>query len=280
MPREKSIFTREYGIFLSTLRRLRKGAGVTQAAVGKAMGRDQSVVSKCERGQRRLDQIETMFYCKGMGMDYEEFVRILIADLKGSPMRKKPSKSSKWCSPKVDVPNSVGELFAFLLLNSARSLLPVAPPMHCLNIVGMVISPGSSHASWIDVVGNDVVVAGELHMAECAFPTLFDNLAVEQPSHLRVGTEFPVSPRMMGVFNPLYAQLIHLSDPWDWLPATAGQRAMDGTILIAAKFHWISSRWLCGRENVTRIIGTLFAGIPVAQMKSTCATLRDEVPYG
>jgi transcriptional regulator with XRE-family HTH domain len=95
MPREKSIFTREYGIFLSTLRRLRKGTGATQAAVGKAMGRDQSVVSKCERGQRRLDQIETMFYCKGMAMDYEEFVRILIADLKGSPVGKKPSKSSK-----------------------------------------------------------------------------------------------------------------------------------------------------------------------------------------
>ena len=77
------------------LRRLRKGAGITQVVVGKAMGRDQSVVSKCERGQRRLDQIETMFYCRGMGMDYEEFVRILIADLKGSPVEKKPSKASK-----------------------------------------------------------------------------------------------------------------------------------------------------------------------------------------
>jgi transcriptional regulator with XRE-family HTH domain len=95
MPREKSIFTREYGIFLSTLRRLRTGAGVTQAIVAKAMGRDQSVVSKCERGQRSLDQIETMFYCKGMGVDYEEFVRILIADLKSSPKSKRLSKSSK-----------------------------------------------------------------------------------------------------------------------------------------------------------------------------------------
>jgi hypothetical protein len=65
---------------------------------------------------------------------------------------------------------------------------------------------------------------------------------------------------MMGVFNPLYAQLIHRSDPWDCLPAAAEQRAMDGTILIAAKFHWISSRWLCLRENVKRVIGTLFLG--------------------
>jgi hypothetical protein len=86
----------------------------------------------------------------------------------------------------------------------------------------MVVSPGSSHPSRVDVIGNDVVVAGELYMAKCALRALFDNLAVQQPPHLCVGTEFPVSPRMMGVFNPPYAQLIHLSDPWDWLPATAG----------------------------------------------------------
>jgi hypothetical protein len=51
--------------------------------------------------------------------------------------------------------------------------------MHCLNIIGMVVSPGSSHSSWIDVVGYDVVVVGEFDMAECALPVLFDNLAVE-----------------------------------------------------------------------------------------------------
>jgi hypothetical protein len=129
-----------------------------------------------------------------------------------------------------------------------------------LNIVGMIVSPGSSHASRVDVVRHDIAVVCELYMAEWAFPALFDNLAVEQPPHLCVGTKFPVSPRMMEVFNPLYAQLIHLSDPQDCLSATAGQRAMDGTILITAKFHWISSRWLCFRENVKRVIGTLFLG--------------------
>jgi hypothetical protein len=39
---------------------------------------------------------------------------------------------------------------------------------------------------------------------------------------------------MMGVFDPLHAELIQFSDPGDWLSATAGQRTMDGTILIAA----------------------------------------------
>ncbi len=93
MPREKSIFTREYAIFLSTLRRLRVEARVTQTAVAKAMGLTQSVVSKCERNERRLDQIETMFYCKGIGLEYEAFIQILMSDLKGTRVGKKAFRS-------------------------------------------------------------------------------------------------------------------------------------------------------------------------------------------
>ena len=84
---------------------------------------------------------------------------------------------------------------SLLSSNSARSLVPVAPPVHRLDIVGMVVSPGSSHASPVDMIGNDVVEVGEFHMADCAFLVLFDNLAIEQPSHLRVGAEFPVNAR-------------------------------------------------------------------------------------
>ena len=93
MAREKSIFTREYAILLTTLCGLREESGVTQAAVARAMGRTQSVVSKCERGERRLDQIETMYYCKGIGIDYEDFVRILLAKLKGTPIGKRSLKA-------------------------------------------------------------------------------------------------------------------------------------------------------------------------------------------
>jgi hypothetical protein len=143
--------------------------------------------------------------------------------------------SSSSASPLPRLPSS----------NSARSFVPVAPPVHRLNVIGMVVSLGSSHPSWVDVVGHDVVVVGELYMAECALPVLFDNLAVEQPPHLRVGAEFPVSPRMMRILNSLQAQLTQFSNPRDWLPATAGQRTMDGTILITAKFHRIFSRWFC-----------------------------------
>jgi len=69
----------------------------------------------------------------------------------------------------------------------------------------MVVPPGPSHASRTDVVGHDVVVVGEFDMAERALPALFDNLPVYQLPHLRIRPEFPVSPRMIGVFNPLDA---------------------------------------------------------------------------
>ena len=92
MPRDKSIFTREYKVFLATLRRLREDAGVTQGVVGNAMGRDQSVVSKCERGERRLDIIEVMYYCQGIGMNFDKFNKILAADLAAAP---KPGRRPK-----------------------------------------------------------------------------------------------------------------------------------------------------------------------------------------
>jgi transcriptional regulator with XRE-family HTH domain len=94
MAREKSIFTREYLIFLATLRRLREEAGVTQSVVGKAMGRDQSVVSKCERGERRLDIVEVVYYCQGIGLEFEQFTKILMVDL-GADQRSRRRRRAK-----------------------------------------------------------------------------------------------------------------------------------------------------------------------------------------
>jgi hypothetical protein len=86
----------------------------------------------------------------------------------------------------------------------------------------MIVSPGSSHTSWVDVVGHDVVVVSELHMAERTFPALLDYLAVEQFPHFCVGTEFPVSPRVMGILNPLHTQLPRFPGFRDRFPAAAG----------------------------------------------------------
>jgi hypothetical protein len=87
------------------------------------------------------------------------------------------------------------------------------------------------------VVGHDVVVVGERQLTDGALPVLVDNFAVEQLPHLCFGAEFAVSSRMMRVFDALHAKA---SDPaylLDQLAATAGERSMNGTVLIATEFH-------------------------------------------
>ncbi len=52
----------------------------------------------------------------------------------------------------------------------------------------MVVSPRSSHTSWMNVIGHDVAVVGERRLTDGALPVLFDNLAVEQLPHLCLGS--------------------------------------------------------------------------------------------
>jgi hypothetical protein len=58
--------------------------------------------------------------------------------------------------------------------------------MYRLNVVGMIVSPRSSHSTGIDVVGNDVAVVGEPFLAEGADAILRSNPSVHQFSHLGI----------------------------------------------------------------------------------------------
>jgi hypothetical protein len=69
----------------------------------------------------------------------------------------------------ADLPSSV---------HSAGSFFFVAPPMRCLDIVGMIVSPCAAHSFRILVIWNDVIVVGKLLMADGAFPVLLHNLPV------------------------------------------------------------------------------------------------------
>ncbi|MCT7975008.1 helix-turn-helix domain-containing protein [Laspinema olomoucense] len=71
---EKSIFTQEYLLFLGQLRRARKAAGMTQEQVAGRLRQTQSFVSKCERGERRIDVIELRAYCRAIGISFIEFI--------------------------------------------------------------------------------------------------------------------------------------------------------------------------------------------------------------
>jgi len=41
------------------------------------LGESQSFVSKCERGERRMDIVELREFCKAMGLTLERFVKLL-----------------------------------------------------------------------------------------------------------------------------------------------------------------------------------------------------------
>lgn len=71
---EKSIFTQEYLLFLGQLRMARKAAGMTQEQVAERLRQTQSFVSKCERGERRIDVIELRAYCRAIGISFIEFI--------------------------------------------------------------------------------------------------------------------------------------------------------------------------------------------------------------
>lgn len=74
---EKSIFTGEYALFLSHLRAARKAKGLTQAQLAERLGETQSFVSKCERGERRIDAIELRAFCQAIGISLADFIQQL-----------------------------------------------------------------------------------------------------------------------------------------------------------------------------------------------------------
>jgi hypothetical protein len=50
--------------------------------------------------------------------------------------------------------------------------------MNCLDILGVVISPRTSHSFGLNVVWNNFVVIRESCSADCALPFLRDDLSV------------------------------------------------------------------------------------------------------
>ena len=83
---EKSIYSDEYTTFLSALRQARRAAGLTQEDVAARLGQGatQSFVSKCERGERRIDVVELRAFCQAIGIPFEEFAHQIEVKL-GKP---------------------------------------------------------------------------------------------------------------------------------------------------------------------------------------------------
>ena len=89
----KSVFTQEYQVFLSRFREARKTVGLTQETLAERLGEYQIFISRCERGERRMDVIELRALCRAMNVPFVEFVTALDAELEQLEAQPQASRS-------------------------------------------------------------------------------------------------------------------------------------------------------------------------------------------
>ena len=58
----------DYQLLLAVLRAARKRVGVSQVDLAKRLGNTQTFVSKCERGERRIDAVELAEFAEALGV--------------------------------------------------------------------------------------------------------------------------------------------------------------------------------------------------------------------
>lgn len=86
----KTLYRRENELFREQLRRARETAGLTQVDLARAIGRTQVFVSHVERGVRRLDVVELLEICRGMGVDLTSFISEFQKAADALPRRRAP----------------------------------------------------------------------------------------------------------------------------------------------------------------------------------------------
>ncbi len=79
----KSVYSRDYQIFLEQLRAAREEAGLTQRQVAQRLGRSQSFVAKCEQGHNRVDVGQMVEFCQALGVPLLTFMERYAAALRG-----------------------------------------------------------------------------------------------------------------------------------------------------------------------------------------------------
>jgi len=73
----KPLRSADYSLFIEELRAARDRAGLSQQELATLIGEDQSYVSKCERGIRRVDVVELKRWTDALGIGLIEFVKLL-----------------------------------------------------------------------------------------------------------------------------------------------------------------------------------------------------------
>ncbi len=108
--------------------------------------------------------------------------------------------------------------------------------MHGLDVFRMVISPGSSHSFGVSVIRYDVATVGKFLVTDRAPPFLHDDFSIQQLPHFGWRPKFPVSPRVVRIFDALNTKLKSAFLP-RLLATAAEERSMDRTVFIPTEFH-------------------------------------------
>lgn len=82
----KSIHSRQNNLFLQLLRERRMGQHLRQTDLADRLGRGQAVVSRVERGARRLDVVELWAWLAALECDFLVFATELDQRLKTCPV--------------------------------------------------------------------------------------------------------------------------------------------------------------------------------------------------
>ncbi len=73
------------------LRDMRKKQGLTMRDLGKRLGVTHSYIQKVETGERRLDVVEYIWYCKALDVQPHEGLNIVMAFGQGEHTQQKKS---------------------------------------------------------------------------------------------------------------------------------------------------------------------------------------------
>lgn len=84
---QKTLVSKNYASFLVFLRNARRNAGISQEQLAEKLEVTQSFISKCERGERRIDVIELRIWCEALGITFSSFIANLDKELLGKNSR-------------------------------------------------------------------------------------------------------------------------------------------------------------------------------------------------
>ena len=85
---EKSIYSDDYSVVVGLLKKLRTAAGITQVQMAEQLNQTQSLYSKYERGEIRLDVIQLRTIAAQLGFSLTEFSRMLEQQLTAEARKK------------------------------------------------------------------------------------------------------------------------------------------------------------------------------------------------